>query len=139
MQKENKLNVEILTPAKSWFNGPADIVHLSTDLGEMEILPGHATLVGTGSVSEVAVKSGDHVEDFLLRLASVSVAGDGLTVKILAQVAEKRAEMNATSLRDYIDYVEKMLGSKEELSEYQVKFLGEQRASVEKTLAIIKD
>jgi F0F1-type ATP synthase epsilon subunit len=139
MQNENKLHVEILTPAKSWFNGPADIVHLSTDLGEMEILPGHATLVGTGSVSEVAVKSGDHVEDFLLRLASVSVAEDGRTVKILAQVAEKRAEMDASSLREYIDFVKGMLGAPEKLSEYQVKFLGEQKASVEKTLAIIKE
>lgn len=139
MQNEKKLHVELVTPSQTWFNGPADLVHLSTDLGEMEILPGHATLVGTMSVSEVVVKVADHHEDFLMRLGSVSVAEDGVTVKILAQVCEKRAEMDATSLRDYIDYVEKMLGSEEGLSEYQVKFLGEQKASVEKTLQLIKE
>ena len=139
MQNETKLQVELRTPSQTWFHGPADLVHLSTDLGEMEILPGHATLVGTASVSEVVIKNGDHHEDYLLRLGSVSVEPDGETVRILAQVCEKRAEMNAASLREYIDFVESMLGAPGKLSEYQVKFLGEQKASVEKTLQLIKE
>ena len=120
----------IQTPMKTLFDGEADFVRASTDLGKMEIYPDHATLVGTALYSIVDVHHGNVQETFVIRQGSVCVHDDG-HVTILAHEASKKEEMNVQSVEDYLKYVVEQMETGD-LNEYQMQFLQERREALEK-------
>lgn len=134
----DKLKVILQAPTENHWNDEADSVHIGTDAGEIEIHPGHASLVSSLGFAPVTIHANGHSERFLLRRGTLAVDPDGKTVRILAQFADKEESADAVTIEEYMQFVVDHLKNPEALSEYQVKFFKEQQSSLEKQLKILK-
>lgn len=121
------------TPLKTFFEGEVDAVRLRTDLGRMEILPGHASIVGTVLACRVAIHAGGREDVYAVRQGTLSVDEDG-NARLTVLHAEKDDEMTVESIQDYLRFVTEQLDGEGELNEYQIKFLEEQRAAMQDLL-----
>lgn len=126
------LHVTLRTPTKVLFDGEAQALRLKTDLGRMEVLPDHATLVGTILYSKVYVHQGDTEQRFVIRQGSVSV-DEKNNATVLAYEAHKEDELSVENMQDYLTYVAKQL-EEGGLNEYQVKFLEERRKALQEEM-----
>ncbi|MDA0208448.1 MAG: F0F1 ATP synthase subunit epsilon [bacterium] len=130
----NSLNVTLRTPLKTLFDSEADSVRLKTDLGRMEILPGHATLVGSILYSKVYIRHGGTEEAFVVRQGSVSVDEAG-NVAVLVMDADKEAELSIESMEEYLRLIAEQLENPEALNSYQRTFLEEQRQALQEAMS----
>lgn len=128
----DKLHVTLRTPTSTLFDGEAQVLRLKTDLGRMEILPNHATLVGTILYSKVFIRHGDKEEKFIIRQGSVAVDGNKNAV-VLANEAHKEEELSIQNMKEYLDYLVKEL-AEGKLNEYQSQFLEERRAALQEEI-----
>ncbi len=128
----NVLNVTLRTPTEVLFSGEAEVVRLKTDLGRMEILPNHTTIVGTILYSKVFIRSGATEEKFVIRQGSVSV-NDAGKVHILANQGHQEASVTIESMEEYLNFLAEQISSGS-LNEYQVQFMEEQRAALQEGL-----
>lgn len=123
-------------------DAPARSVSVSTDLGMMQILPGHLSLVGTITASPVIIAlEGTEEVTYLVRQAVLTIAASeagGTIVTIAAQLAEKKDEVSIESLESFRAKMHTALENKEDLSTYQIDFLTEQLDSVDRAIAIHK-
>lgn len=130
----SSLNVTLRTPLKTLFDGEADSVRLKTDLGRMEILPNHATLVGSILYSKVSIQHGGTEELFVVRQGSVSVDEEG-NVAVLVMDADKEEELSVESMEEYLRLIVEQLENPDALNGYQQKFLEEQRQALQEAMA----
>lgn len=120
----------IQTPTETLFDGAVDSVRFKTDLGRMEVLSNHATLVGTILYSKVYTRQAQHEEQFIVRHGSVSVDGQGNTT-VLAIEAHKEAEMTIATMESYLHYLVEQMEHPERFNAYQIQFLQEQRDALQ--------
>lgn len=121
------------SPINTPFEGEVDSVKLKTDLGRMEILPGHATLIGTILYSRVFVRTGATEQEYVIRQGSVTVDETG-HVRLLAQDIQEAGNITIESLEQYLVYISKQLDNGHTLNEYQRTFLQEQRDAIEESM-----
>ncbi len=117
-------------------------ITLATDLGQMQILPGHLSLVGTISASPVLIAlAGTEELTYLIRQGVVTIVqapnGDTL-VTIAAQLVEKKEDVSIESLQSFREKMRQAFENKEDLSTYQIEFLTEQLDSVDRAISIHK-
>ncbi len=119
------------------YEGPADSIRLATDIGGIEILPGHASFLGLSKSTPITVLNGDHEIIFLAQDATVAVdrADDGVTrVTVAALLADRKDEFDIESLKQFHEKMHIALQNHEDLSKYQVEFLQEHLDSVHATI-----
>ncbi|MCK9361010.1 F0F1 ATP synthase subunit epsilon [Patescibacteria group bacterium] len=124
----------IQTPEREAYKGDADILTLSNDTGEMQVFPGHASMLGSITYSAVKVDHAQHEEAFVLRQGFVFVDQEKNEVKVLGLSCEKTADLDMVSAKEYLDFILSKLDKPDELNEYQLKFLEGQKLAVEKQL-----
>jgi F0F1-type ATP synthase epsilon subunit len=122
----------IQTPDHEAYHGPADLVTLSSDIGEMQILPDHASLLATITYTPVRIKNGGMTVDFILRQGFVFVDQTRNTVRVLGLSCEKTDEVNEVTAREYLEFVMSKLDKPEELNEYQLRHLEGQKLALKK-------
>ena len=134
------MTVMISSPANGVvFDGAVDKVHFASDLGDMEVYPGHATLVGTSRATPVVVARGGHEEVFFVENASILVDrnADGMShVAIAALTADKQDAFDVESLRALREKMARALEQHEALSKYQMQFIAERLDSLDVTLRV---
>ncbi len=124
----------IQTPDRECYRGPAELLTVSTDTGEMQVLPGHASLLATITFSPVRLKNGAHQEEFVLRQGFVFVDQEKNSVQVLGLSCEKTEEVNEVTAKEYLQFVLSKLDKPAELNEYQLRHLEGQKLSLEKQL-----
>lgn len=89
------MQVTVISPAGSVFEGPADSVIAPAYDGEVGLLPRHApfmTLLGTGTVT---IRNGERTDRIRVRGGFLQIAYDA--VRVVAEYAEHSSgEANAT-------------------------------------------
>lgn len=138
MALPDKLQVQLLAPTSMPFDEEVDSVKLTTELGEMVLLPGHIPLVGVIDFSLVTLVNEAHVEEYYVRNGSVSIDEDGETVRILGHDVQLKSEMDIRNIEEYMNFISRKLKNKEDLSRYQIEFLEGQKSSLEKSFAVLK-
>jgi len=101
----------------------------------LEIFPGHAPLTGVISFSEIEVYNGDRQEAFLVRNGFV-FKDPGDKVRILIYACDPVGATDKKTIGEYRDYVLSQLKNPSELTSYQLQYLKEQRASLEKMVRV---
>ncbi|MGD1148766.1 MAG: ATP synthase F1 subunit epsilon [Thermoanaerobaculaceae bacterium] len=102
---EGTLRLKVITPTRVVVEVEADDVTFPGALGELGILPGHAPLLTTMRIGELAYRSGgrDHYLAVQNGFVEVSAApadgGAGGTVTVLADVAELPSEIDVDAAR----------------------------------------
>ena len=80
------MNVNVVTPDGTVFDGDVDMVSVRAQSGELGILPGHIPLVAPLSVESVRLKKGSATDILAVSAGFVEVRPDRVT--ILAEAAE---------------------------------------------------
>jgi len=135
---EGQFQFTLRTPIAEIYSGTVDSVHLETDTGEMEVLVGHASTIGSIQFSVVKIRRDKHVDEYVVRQGILSIDESGDSARIIAQYIEKRSDMRVRSLEEYRTFILDRLKEPERLSKYQVKFLENQRTSVERSMEVFR-
>ena len=94
---DGRLYVKVITPARVGVEGDADTVTLPGPLGTLGILPGHAALLTTLRVGELAYRAGGRDHVLAVQDGFAEVADDVVTV--LADRAELPSEIDVDAAR----------------------------------------
>ncbi len=127
-------NLLIQTPDREIYQGPADLLTLSTDTGEMQVLPGHVSMLGSITYSAVRLQNKDHHEDYVLRQGFLFVEQETNDVRVLGMTIQKTEELDEVSAKEYLEFILAKLDKPEELNKYQLTFLEGQKIALEKQL-----
>ncbi len=128
-------NLSIETPLGIIFNEPAISVLLHNELGDMEAFPGHAPLIASILFSKTRIRvTSEREEEFLMRNGVISISAD--TVKILVENCVHNKEVDYETIKDYEKFVLSKLSNPEALSKIQIKYLEEQKSSLERMIKI---
>lgn len=137
MELPKQFHFELRSPDKLWFSGEVNSVRFATEMGQMDIRPAHISLVGNIDFTALEIHADDHIEEYYVRYGTVMIDYGGEAVRILAQDVETRSTMDMKSLSEYLHYLTERLDQKEGLTAYQLKYFGEQRDILQKSIAII--
>src|SRR5690625_1037430 len=110
--KVKTLKVTVVTPDGSVLEDSYEMVSCKSEIGELGILPGHIPLVAPLAISVVRLKQGQEEE-------KVAVSGGFLEVRpdqviILAQAAEKGADIDVQRAKEAMARAERRLESKQD-------------------------
>lgn len=105
----DKIQLEVVTPERRVLAEPVDIVTIPGLDGELGILPGHTPLISqlkTGVLSYV-----QDGKTFQLHVSGGFLEVRDDHVSVLAEIAERPEEIDATQARQSRERLEKQLGS----------------------------
>jgi len=94
----NKLHLKIVTPEKEIFDGEVDEVLVTTEQGEIGILPNHENLMSKIVAGELRYKDGNQTK--------VMVTGSGLlqvvnnTLSVLTDLVENESEIDVKAAEE---------------------------------------
>lgn len=121
----------IRTSDRELWSGNATSALLRTELGEIEILPGHAALAGTIGFSRVLVKHDDGSAQFWVQSGFVAAGQGGETVSIIGVTGGALEKLDLVSAAEYLALVLRKLASPEGISTLELKWLEDERLAVE--------
>ena len=113
------------------FAGESDCVTLETECGIMQIKPGHADLIGTVDFTEIRVALGAEEEHLLGRKGVVHVDNVLGKVEVLLGYASHYKHVSFASMEEHLKHIEGLLASGENLKDFHVTFLNEERVALE--------
>lgn len=126
------LHVTLRTPSALLYEGEAQALRLKTDLGRIEVLPDHATLVGTILYSKVYIRHGDTEEKFIIRQGSIAV-DEHNNATVLAHEAHKEEEISVENMQEYLTHIARQI-DEGGLNDYQMQFLEERRKALQQEM-----
>lgn len=132
------MRVVIRTPDAEVFSNEAHSVSLMSELGAMQVFPGHASLQGTILLSPLRVDMGDREEDFVVQRGFVMVDQAKDEVTIMVYQCEKRADMSLQTAKEYLEVLLKALQNHESLGKYQLQHLEDEKIATERRLEILE-
>lgn len=133
------MRVTINTPDGVNHELQSDQVTLNTEVGQMQILPGHISFLGSIIFSPVSIALKNHEEHFLLRQGFVMVDGHTDTVRLFAFAADKKESLDHDTINEYLNFVLSKLDKPEELNKFQVQFLTEQEHALKLMVEVTKE
>ena len=92
------LTIEIVTPEKKAFTGPADSVTVPTTAGEIQLLPGHIPLTTLVAAGELVVNNGGAIERLAVDKGFARILGDTVSIITEAAIDEKRIDLSAVQV-----------------------------------------
>lgn len=105
------LHIRLVTPERVVFEKNADQVSITTDMGEITVLPGHIPLVATMRAGELRLKTGATEELFVASTGFVEVRANNEVV-ILADTAEREEELEIEKIETAKKLAEETLAKK---------------------------
>ncbi len=128
-----ELHLKIVTPEKSIFDEKVSGVNVSTEQGEIGILPNHANLIAKVIPGELTIKRNGKVEMMAVGSGFLQVAGNILIVMTdlatyaadiderAVEEAKKRAEQALTQTLSDEEYAETLANLEKSLAQLRVK------------------
>jgi len=109
--------LEIVTPDRMVVSGEAEEMQLPGKNGYLGILPGHAPLITELLVGEISYRQAGRTEHLAVAWGFAEVLPDKVTV--LAEVAERAAEIDVDRAQKAKDRAEERLKKMESETDYQ--------------------
>lgn len=132
------MEVVVCTPEGELFQGPADVVTVSTESGLLQVYPGHASLQGTIPFSMLHVLHGGREEEYLVRNGLLLISGESDHVRILGMQIELRTHISHKTAQEYLTLLLRLLEKPHELTELHLQHLESEKRSIEQTLEFIE-
>ena len=133
------MRVTTLTPdAQSTFD---DVLSLGviTELGAVQIFPGHASLQGAILLSPLRLQFAAFEESFVVQRGFVLVDQGLDEVKIQVYLCERRDELQYTVIKEYLEAVRRMLDQPERLGAYHLRYLEDEVSATTKRLEFLEE
>lgn len=133
------MNVVIRTPEGDIFHEEGvSSLELFSELGAMQILPGHASLQAAIRFSPLQVTTSTASEHFVIQQGFVFVDQEKDEALILVYRAEKRAEIKYDTAKQYLEHVLQALQQRTSLSEYELTFLDAERLAAQERVEYLE-
>jgi F0F1-type ATP synthase epsilon subunit len=130
-----KMTFTIQTPQKEIYNSAIKSLKILTEAGLIKILPHHSSLISAVAFGPVIVTDeNDLEEDFLARRGVLMVDNSKNAVSLMVMECDKRKEINPITAKEYFDFVVEQLDKGNQLSEFKLKFLQEEKLVMEKQI-----
>lgn len=127
-------HLTIKTPYEDVFAGEVDSISLTAEDGDMQVFENHASVTATLAFSPLVVAEEGKEEHFLARSGIFLFDNETNSAKILASYCEKKSEVNYQTIKEYADFISKMLAEGHELSEFQLLYLKGEKVAVEQQM-----
>lgn len=133
------LKLTIRTPEKTIFDGRAQFVKLFTEQGLAKIFHNHASITGAIDFTPLAFADDEgNEEDYVLRRGTIMISNKKNRVDIMVFSCEKTAELNPTTAKEYLEFIEKELEKGSDLSDFQLQFYEEEKYVIKKEIKHIE-
>ncbi|MBP7134391.1 hypothetical protein KBA73_04200 [Patescibacteria group bacterium] len=132
------MRVSILTPEAEIVSEEAESVSLMTELGAIQIFPGHASLQGDVLFSPVRLVLHDREEDFVVQRGFVFIDQEKDEVRIQVYRCERKEEMDFVSAKEYLEILLSALSHPEQLGKYHLLHLENERLVTQKRIEMIQ-
>ena len=104
------LHLELITPDRTVFEGDVDLVSLPTPQGEITVLPHHIPLLSILSPGSILLRQKE--EEHLFAVSRGVIEVDGTHVRVLADTADRAAELEEEAVRQAKEKAEQLLKEK---------------------------
>jgi F-type H+-transporting ATPase subunit epsilon len=131
---EQTFQLVIKTPDREVFSGAAVAVNLTSELGEMQILPRHADLMTTIGYTKVNVETTDGRSEFVGRRGMFVFHNFDNRGELLLLDCQLRRELSRVSAEEYLQYVMAQLDKGADLTKSQIKFMQEEQYMLERLI-----
>ncbi|MFL6208153.1 MAG: F0F1 ATP synthase subunit epsilon [Pyrinomonadaceae bacterium] len=105
----DRIQLDVITPERSVLSEAVDFVSVPGLGGELGILPGHTPLISQLQTGVLAYTQGATTERLLVSGGFVEVSND--RVSVLADMAERAEEIDATTARQMCEQAERSLAA----------------------------
>lgn len=140
MSKHPKFNFIIRTPEGNVLDAEVVSVSLTTDGGDLQCFSGHAALTASVAFSPIDIDLGDdHSETFMVRNGIFLFDNKTNQASLLVLSAEKKSEMQMSTVKEYHDFIVGKLKEGVDLSEFQIKYLEGEQLAVEQQLEMVSE
>lgn len=128
-------NLTIRTPEKQVYSGPAIYLKLFTEAGLLKLFPGHADLTGVVTFSPVIFEN-DHGQEeiYIAKRGLLRVDCQRNSIDLMVLDCQLKAEMNHASSLEYLQFIEKELAQKHDLSDFKIRYMEEEKVMIEKQI-----
>ena len=132
------MRVSILTPEAEIVSEEAESVSLMTELGAIQIFPGHASLQGDVLFSPVRLVLHDREEDFVVQRGFVFIDQEKDEVRIQVYRCERKEEMDFVSAKEYLEILLSALSRPEQLGKYHLLHLENERLVTQRRIEMMQ-
>ncbi len=130
MKKTFKIIVR--TPEAEIVTKEVESVYVTTETGDMMLLPDHAAFSGAVTYSPVILTNGDSKEEYLVYRGVIFFSSAKNEAHLLCQRCDLKDKVDYSGLKDYLKKVQELIDTGKDMSEYHVQFLeGEKLALVQ--------
>ena len=126
------LTVELITPDRVVYEGPADAVSLPTPDGEITVLPHHIPLISLVAPGMIVVRKAGEEQIFAVSRGVIEV--DGMHLRLLVDTADRAEELEEAAVERAKAAAEKLMSEKRRDAEG----FAEATAVLEKELAKLR-
>lgn len=134
----NTFTFTAVSPDGFYLKTELERLQITTEDGDIEVLPGHDSLLSTLSYSKAkAWTSKTEAKELILRQGMVAVNRDTNTVRVMAFSCDYTADISLQTLEEYYKQLETEL-AKGDLSPSQFQYLQEQSASLKQMMEVSK-
>lgn len=136
----NTFHLTVRTPAQEVLQlSNATGVKVHTEGGQIEILPGHATTVGTIVFSRMTVTTADSADDYIVQRGMIFVSREKNSVQVLAYQCQKIQDIEYKNAQEYLEFVEERLKAGDDLNDYQLKYLENEKIAMVQQIKTLED
>lgn len=129
---QNTLKLILRTPEAQLVNKEVESVYLTTETGDMMILPGHSAFSGSITYSQITLKDGQTQDDYVAYSGVVFFSNTNNTCRILAQRADLKDQIDYDGLKAYLKLVQERIEKGQDLSDLHIRYLEEERVALVK-------
>ena len=117
MAQAHTIQVDVVSAEGEIFSGPAEMVFAPGSEGEFGVLPGHTPFLTTLKVGMLSYREGAEWHHLAVDWGYAEVGAD--RVIILAEGADRAADIDLTAERAVKEHAEKVLSEKLEQKDYE--------------------
>ncbi len=130
MSTRDKFRLIIRTPEEEVIDREVESVFLTTETGDMMLLPGHAAFSGSITYSPIILKDQTHEEEYVSRRGVVFFSNIKNECHVLCQQAELKDRVDYDGLQAYLALIEAHIAKGDGLSDIHMRFLRDQKLAL---------
>lgn len=135
MSHSKLITLTIRTPEQECFSGQVRWLKFRTEMGQMQILPHHASVTGTIDYTHLSFLTKDGTEDdLLLRRGVFFLYNQNNHIDIFVLYCLKLSEFIPATAEEYLRYIESQFDNRKDMKFFQLKFYKEEKFVIEKQL-----
>ncbi len=130
MTKNDTFKLIIKTPEEEVFCGEVDSVYLTTETGDMMLMPLYAAFSASITYSPIIIIQNEKKTDYVARRGLVFFSNVKNECHILCQQAELKDRVDYDGLKSYLKLIENHISKGDGLSDVHMRFLQDQKLAL---------